>query len=146
MALLIQEGVNPGCSSRRVSGSLYLRSYRCGHIQNSAWSWAVGWGSWPGSRGIVEPSTVLSNFGAILAVTCFVTHYLKFCGLIQLPCIISYSFWAQKTKLVDQGTLGSVCLCFTMPEASARGLKAGELGSSKGLVMHMPGGWFWLKS
>ena len=90
--------------------------------------------------GIVEPSTVLSNFGAILAVTCFVTHYLKFCGLIQLPCIISYSYWAQKAKLVGQGTLGSVCLCFTMPEASARGLKAGELGSSKGLVMHMPGG------
>ena len=96
--------------------------------------------------GIVEPSTVLSNLGATLAVTCFVTHYLKFCGLIQLPCIISHSFWGQRAKFVGQGTLGSVRLCFTMPGASARGLKAGELGSSKGSVMHMPGGWFWLKS
>ena len=97
--------------------------------------------------GIVEPSTVLSNLSAILAVTCLIIHYLKFCGLTQLPCIISHSFWGQRAKLVGQGTLGSVHLCFTMPEASAfRGLKAGELGSSKGSVMHMPGGWFRLKS
>lgn len=97
----------------------------------------------------------LGNCGAqhsALKLGCHISCHL-FCNTLSqvlwfntTAIIISHSFWGQKAKLVGQGTLGSVCLCFTMPEASARGLKAGELGSSKGLVMHMPGGWFWLKS
>ena len=86
-----------------------------------------------------ETQTELSNLGAILAIACFVTIYLKLCGLKQLAMHYLSQFLGQEAKSV-----GAVCICATISEASAKRLEGWGRASAKDSFIHMPGGCYWL--